>query len=229
MEAASGGSGSFCRGSVQIGGVCSRCMHHAHCHHQQTLLAGLQGLCFYVQTRSTVFWHLYPWQVCRLHAAPCPECIHLSAHCRHACSRCGLFSTADRPNRVWASCSCTLLIMFSLVITSFYSNGSCTRSLLQRNASASLFPTYMQCLSMAIAAHLTSTMSEFALLSVSDRATLRAQVCLNIASGLALTVPCVINLLCRMTAMCKSRAVAAACKSQCAHIFDTMDSVTWAL
>jgi len=37
-------------------------------------------------------------------------------------------------------------------------------------------------------------------LSVSDRATLRAQVCLNIASGLALTVPCVINLLCRMTA-----------------------------
>jgi len=197
VEAASGGSGSFCRGSIQIGGVCSRCMHHAHCHHQQTLLAGLQGLRFYVQTRSTVFWHLYPWQFMQPLILSVSICLPIAdMHVQDV----DFFSTADRPNRVWASCSCTLLIMFSLVITSFYSNGSCTRSLLQRNASVSLFPTYMQCLSMAIAAHLTSTMSEFALLSVSDRATLRAQVCLNIASGLALTVPCVINLLCRMTA-----------------------------
>ncbi len=60
----------------------------------------------------------------------------------------------------------------------------------------------MQCHSMALAAHvhLTSSMSlQFALLSVSDRANLRARVCLSIASRLALSLSCVIILLCRMT------------------------------
>jgi len=61
----------------------------------------------------------------------------------------------------------------------------------------------MQCHSMALAAHvhLTSSMSlEFALLSVFDRANLRARVCLSIASKLALPLSRVINLLCRMIA-----------------------------
>ncbi len=61
----------------------------------------------------------------------------------------------------------------------------------------------MQCHSMALAAHvhLTTSMSlELALLSVSDRANLRARVCLSIASRLAFSLSRVINLLCRMSA-----------------------------